>query len=84
MNQINYRRCISCRQLAPKHSLWRVVRLAKTHEIQLDKGMGRSAYLCPNTDCVNQVQLNNRLSRALKARVPKYIYQNLQERFKNV
>ncbi|WP_019504603.1 YlxR family protein [Pleurocapsa sp. PCC 7319] len=84
MNQINYRRCISCRQLAPKKSLWRVIRLAHTHKIQLDRGMGRSAYLCPNIDCLNQVRFNNRLSRSLKARVPEDIYQNLQARLKNV
>ena len=80
MNRVNYRRCISCRRVAPKESFWRVVRLAKTHKIQLDEGMGRSAYLCPNGDCLNQANLKNRLSRSLRVKVPKYIYQNLQER----
>lgn len=80
MSQINYRRCISCRLVAPKESFWRVVRLASTHKIQLDRGMGRSAYLCPNIKCLNQAKLKNRLSSSLRTKVPKEIYQNLRER----
>ncbi|MDJ0570890.1 MAG: YlxR family protein [Pleurocapsa sp. MO_192.B19] len=84
MNQINYRRCISCRRVASKASFWRVVRLAPNHEIRLDQGMGRSAYLCANANCLNQANLKNLLSRALRVKVPEYIYQNLQERLNDV
>lgn len=80
MKQINYRRCISCRRVAPKISFWRVVRLAASHQIQLDQGMGRSAYLCPNLECLVKAKLKNRLNSCLKAKVPEHIYQNLQER----
>ena len=80
MNQINYRRCISCRQAAPKKLLWRVVRLASSHKIQLDRGMGRSAYLCPNIKCLTQAKIKNRLRSSLKTKVPDDIYQSLQER----
>jgi uncharacterized protein len=80
LKQINYRRCISCRLVAPKNSFWRVVRLAKDHRIQLDRGMGRSAYLCSNAKCLNQARIKNRLSSSLRTKVPEHIYQNLQER----
>ncbi|MBE9043893.1 YlxR family protein [Pleurocapsales cyanobacterium LEGE 10410] len=80
MKQKNYRRCISCRRVAPKKTFWRVVRLASSHEIQLDRGMGRSAYLCPNEQCFTQARLKNRLKNALRAKIPEHIYQNLQER----
>jgi uncharacterized protein len=80
LNQINYRQCVSCRKIAPKQFLWRVVRLASSHEIQLDQGMGRSAYLCPNLDCLRQAKSKNRLKSALRTKVADHIYQNLQER----
>lgn len=80
MKQINYRRCVSCRITAPKESLWRIVRLAKSNVIQIDKGMGRSAYLCPCIKCLNQAKIKNRLSSSLRAKVPNNIYQNLQAR----
>ena len=78
--QINYRRCISCRRAAPKSSFWRVVRLASEHTIRLDSGMGRSAYLCPNIECLARAKAKKRLQGSLKTKVPDDIYQNLQER----
>lgn len=80
LNQINYRRCVSCKKIAPKASLWRVVRLASSHKIQLDRGMGRSAYLCPNLHCLTRAKSKNCFRGALKTKVPDNIYQNLQER----
>jgi uncharacterized protein len=80
LNQINYRQCVSCRKVAPKQFFWRVVRLASSHEIQLDQGIGRSAYLCPNPDCLRQAKNKNRLKSALRTKVADHIYQNLQER----
>ena len=76
----NYRRCVSCRQLAAKESFWRIVRLASNRQIQLDRGMGRSAYLCPNLECLMQAKSKNRLSSSLRTKVPDCIYQSLQER----
>ncbi|MBE9166779.1 YlxR family protein [Pleurocapsales cyanobacterium LEGE 06147] len=76
----NYRRCISCYKIAPKASFWRVVRVYLSHQIQLDSGMGRSVYICPQADCLKKARHKNRLGRALKANVPEQIYQQLQER----
>ena len=76
----NYRRCISCRKIAPKESFWRVVRIHPDQQIIIGQGMGRSAYICQQGDCVQQASNKKRLSRALRATVPEYIYQNLQER----
>ncbi len=80
LNQINYRRCISCRRVAPKKTFWRIVRLASSRKIQLDQGMGRSAYLCPNIKCLSQAKTKNRLQGALRTKISDDIYQNLQER----
>ena len=75
----NYRRCISCRKIAPKESFWRVVRVHPDGQITLGEGMGRSVYICPQADCIQQACHKKRLSRALKATVPECIYQSLQE-----
>ncbi len=76
----NYRRCISCRKVAPKESFWRVVRVYSSGQIQLDGGMGRSAYICPQSDCLQKGRTKNRLGRSLKAKIPEHIYQQLQRR----
>lgn len=75
----NYRRCISCRTVAPKEAFLRVVRLHPSHEIALNQGMGRSAYLCPQTDCLQIARKKDRLSRVLKAPVPESLYQALSQ-----
>ncbi|WP_225875273.1 YlxR family protein [[Limnothrix rosea] IAM M-220] len=77
MTQTNYRRCVACRKLAPKQSFWRVVRVYPSQTVQLDRGMGRSAYLCPNRDCLTLAQRKQRLRRSLKKNIPTEIYQQL-------
>lgn len=79
MNKINYRRCVSCRKVAPKQSFLRIVRVASTHQVVLDRGMGRSAYLCPQIECLTQAKRKNRLQAALRTKVTDNIYQSLQE-----
>lgn len=76
----NYRRCVSCRKVSAKQEFWRVVRLYPSHQVQLDQGMGRSAYLCPQTSCLKVAQKKNRLGKALRAAVPSELYQILWER----
>jgi uncharacterized protein len=75
--QPNYRRCISCRRVGPKTEFWRVVRVYPDRTVRLGDGMGRSAYLCPQADCLRQAQKKSRLGRALRVNVPEEIYQRL-------
>lgn len=79
--KVNYRRCISCRRLARKESFWRVVRVHPSHQVQLDQGMGRSAYICPHPSCLKTAQKKNRLGKALKAKVPPDVYETLWQRW---
>lgn len=74
------RRCVVCRRSGPKESFWRVVRIHPSHQIQLDMGMGRSAYLCPSEPCLRQAQRKNRLGRALKASIDEKIFETLGRR----
>jgi predicted RNA-binding protein YlxR (DUF448 family) len=76
----NYRRCISCRKVGLKQEFWRIVRLFPSGQVQLDQGMGRSAYICPQPSCVTAAQKKNRLGRALRASVPETLYQMLWQR----
>jgi uncharacterized protein len=76
----NHRRCVSCRRVADRNEFWRVVAVHLSQSIQLDLGMGRSAYLCPQSDCLTAAQKKNRLGRALKAPVTVEIYQQLWSR----
>ncbi|NEO84548.1 MAG: YlxR family protein [Spirulina sp. SIO3F2] len=76
----NYRRCVACRKVALKQEFWRIVRLHPSRTVQLDQGMGRSAYLCPQLSCLRTAQKKDRLRRSLKTSVPDEIYHQLQER----
>jgi predicted RNA-binding protein YlxR (DUF448 family) len=75
-----HRRCLSCRKVAPKNEFWRIVRVYPSQQIQLDQGMGRSAYLCPQASCLQAARQKNRLGRALKAPVPDAVYEQLLAR----
>jgi uncharacterized protein len=80
--------CVSCRKIAPKDNFWRIVRLHINSpegsnpkpEIKLDQGMGRSAYICPNLQCLQQSQKKNRLGRSLHAEIPPQIFETLKSR----
>jgi predicted RNA-binding protein YlxR (DUF448 family) len=76
----NYRRCVSCRHLKPKEEFWRIVRVFPSGKVQLDQGMGRSAYICPTASCLQTAQKKNRLGRSLHAAVPAALYQLLWQR----
>jgi len=73
----NYRRCVSCRKLNHRSSFWRIVRVFPSHQLQLDQGMGRSVYLCPEASCLKLAQKKDRLGRSLKLTVPESLYQTL-------
>jgi uncharacterized protein len=77
----NYRRCISCRITAPKNHFLRIVREHPTGKVLLNQGMGRSAYLCPQADCITLAKKKKRLERALKSAVPLEIYALLESYF---
>ncbi|MEM7579773.1 MAG: YlxR family protein [Mastigocoleus sp.] len=76
----NYRCCISCRKLGKKEEFWRIVRVFPSGQVQLDWGMGRSAYICPQENCLKAAQKKNRLGRSLRASVPEALYQILWQR----
>ena len=73
------RRCVACRQLLDRSLLWRVIRDHKDG-VLLDRGMGRSAYLCPTEACLDEACRRKRLNKALRCQVPDSVVEVLQER----
>jgi hypothetical protein len=70
--------------VAHRQFFWRIVRIYPSGQIQLDEGMGRSAYICPQVSCLQKASHKNRLGRALKAPVSQEIYQSLQQRLASI
>jgi uncharacterized protein len=77
------RRCVSCQKIAPRDEFWRIVRLpnhAQQDHVQLERGMGRSAYICRTLECLQQAQKKNRLGRSLRTNIAPEIFAQLQAR----
>ena len=73
------RRCVACRKLLNRKQLWRVVRDYQ-EGVVLDKGMGRSAYLCPQENCLKEAWQRKRLQKALRCQVNVSVLEELQNR----
>jgi predicted RNA-binding protein YlxR (DUF448 family) len=74
------RRCVACRTLADRLDLWRLVRLADGTGVVLDQGMGRSAYLCRNADCLAEARRRRRFQRSLRCPVADQLILTLETR----
>ena len=59
------RKCISCRTTFDRNNL---LKITNDHNlgIMLNKGMGRSAYICKSKKCYTDSKLQKKLQRALK------------------
>ena len=57
--------CISCRKTYDRKNL---IKITKDHKlgIMLQKGMGRSAYICKSKKCYSDSKIKKKLQRALK------------------
>ena len=73
------RRCVACRELIDRQKLWKVTRDFQDGVV-LDKGMGRSAYLCPNQACLEEALRRKRLQKALRCQVQLSVLEVLQNR----
>ena len=65
--------CISCRKTYDRKNLFKITR---DHEqgIMIQKGMGRSAYICKSKKCYSDSKIKKKLQKALKARLePEFI-----------
>ena len=73
------RRCVSCRKLLNREQLWRVIR-DNQDGVVLETGMGRSAYLCIQENCLKEAWQRKRLQKALRCQVNVSVIEVLQNR----
>ena len=78
--QPTLRRCVSCRELFDRRQLLRIIRLAGGAGVVLDKGMGRSAYVCASQACLEDARKRRKLQRALRVPVADSVYDALAKR----
>ena len=79
------RMCNGCGEMKSKKELVRVVK-SKEGEISLDlsgKKAGRGAYICSNLECLQKARKARRLEKALSARIPDEIYDEMEQQLKN-
>ena len=72
------RMCIACRQMKPKGELIKFVK--KENEIELDssqKKFGRGAYVCNNSECIENAKKRKALSRHFKTNVEDSVFNEL-------
>ena len=65
--------CISCRKTYDRKNL---LKITKDHKlgIMLQKGMGRSAYICNSKRCYTDSKIKKKLQKALKTSIePEFI-----------
>ena len=65
--------CISCRKTFDRKNL---LKITKDHEkgIMIQKGMGRSAYICKSQKCHSDSKIKKKLQKALKTSLePEFI-----------
>ena len=73
------RRCIACKKLQDKYSMFRIVR-APNAEIYFDltgKAPGHGAYIYKNEACLKLTVKKRKLNHALKAQIPNELYDEL-------
>ena len=60
-----FRICISCRKTYDRKYL---IKITKDHKqgVMLQKGMGRSAYICKSKKCYSDAKIKKKLQKALK------------------
>ncbi len=80
--KIVLRRCVACRKLLDRQQLWKVTRDYKDGVV-LDIGMGRSAYLCPKKECLEEAVKRKKLQKALRCQVALNILELLKNRLNN-
>ena len=65
--------CISCRKTYDRKNLFKITKDNK-QGIMLQKGMGRSAYICKSAKCYSDSKIKKKLQKALKTSLePEFI-----------
>ena len=76
------RRCISCRSVINRENL---LKITKEHNsgISINKGFGRSAYVCKTDKCLKDTKLKKNLQKALKLSIEQTTYETIALEIEN-
>ena len=76
------RLCISCRQIYDRKNLLKVTKDYKLG-IMLNKGIGRSAYICKSKKCYTDSKIKKKLQKALKIACNAEFFDNFEKEIAN-
>jgi len=81
-NRLILRRCISCREVQDRLKL---LRLTNDFELGLmiNKGIGRSAYVCKTKKCSKDSKFKKNLQKALKMQINPKFYEIIDMEIQN-
>ena len=85
MKQIPMRMCVACRQMFPKNTLLRIVRLEDGSVVvdRTGKRNGRGAYLCATKTCFDKAIKIRALDRALNISLSEEMKAELAKELEN-
>ena len=75
------RKCIGCNKIFGRDKLIRILKCHKTKAIIINpdsKQFGRSAYLCPNKECLKIALKKKKLLKLFKTEIPDYVIKELE------
>ena len=72
--------CISCRKTYDRKDLLKITKDYK-QGIMLQKGMGRSAYICKSKKCYSDSKIKKKLQKALKTPLEVEFFDMLKKEF---
>ena len=76
------RRCISCRVIQDRRNLLKITKDYKVG-ILMEKGMGRSAYICKTEKCLQDSKIIKKLQKALKLNINRSFYEIFEKEIAN-
>ncbi len=76
------RRCISCRQNYDRKNLFRIIKNNDLN-ISINKGIGRSAYICKTEKCFRDPKIQKKLQKALRISINPNFYEIFEMEIQN-
>ena len=81
-NSLIMRRCISCRVVQDRYKLLKFTNDAELG-LMINKGMGRSAYVCKTKKCSKNSKFKKNLQKALKTTIHPKFYEIIDMEIQN-
>ena len=78
--KIPLRMCIACKKSKQKKELFRIVKFEDKFNLDLKCNLnGRGAYICKNSECINNTIKNRLLNKSFKQNINNEVYDLIKE-----